>query len=141
MVAASVDFSNLNVKVNAGNGNVVTVKGMLDMSKVGVYVKHAGDSRNFVFEGKVVYMDNKQVSGTMEYKRKGSSILVELRTPFTGYEMTQYFYREKISKKQASVWSKFTYGNNQIIQSTVKIGYAPKYEMLTTIDTPFQGYE
>ncbi|XP_012935328.2 uncharacterized protein LOC101854071 [Aplysia californica] len=145
-------------KVNAGNGNVVALNGALDVSSdisgslsvttplddfsdVGLSFQHSGDLNNFNSEGRVTYMDNKDVSGKLRYKRNGARIVAELKTPVTGYELTRFEYKENNNQRKAFSEGSLLYGDNQVLQSTVKIVYPPNPEMMVTLKTPIRNYE
>ncbi|XP_012938713.2 uncharacterized protein LOC101848113 [Aplysia californica] len=145
-------------KVNAGNGNVVSLQGALDVSSdmsgsltvstpledfsnVGLSFQHSGDLINFNSEGRITYMDNKDVSGKLKYKRSGARITAQIKTPFQGYELTKYEYKQNDNQNQAFYESSLLYGDNQELQSTVKVVYSPNPQLAITVKSPFRNYE
>jgi len=145
-------------KVNAGNGNVVALNGALDVSSditgslsvstpmddftdVGLNFQHSGDLANFNSQGRITYMDNKDVSGKLRYKRNGARITAEVKTPFRGYELTRYEYKENNNQRQAFSEASLLYGDNKVYQSTAKVVYAPNPELAITLKTPIRNYE
>merc|ERR1719239_287482 len=145
--------SSVNAKINAGNDNVMSLKGALDISRdyigsldlstpidgfknIGLSFKHAGSAQLFASEGKVIYKDNKQISGSISFKNSGADILAKLETPFNGFEMTQFSFDGTNFRRKTTAETKLTYGNNQVIKANLKIGYIPNYEMVFDAASP-----
>ncbi|XP_012938168.2 uncharacterized protein LOC106011799 [Aplysia californica] len=145
-------------KVNAGNGNIFVVNGAMDVrsdmsgsltiatpvrgfSDIGLSFQHSGELRNFNSEGRITYMDNKDISGKFGFKLNSVRVIAELKTPFSGYELTRYEYTEKNNRRQASSTSILMYGANQVIKSTTEVVYYPNSEVKVNVQTPFRSYE
>merc|ERR1711879_565562 len=149
--------SAVNVKVVAGKGNRFEIDGTLetlkaikgalkivtpvdDFTNVGVIFQQNGDLQNFNANGKVTYMDGKTISGKIISKRYGSKVMAEVRTPFKGYKVTRFEYKESKNRRQSYAETTVTF-NKKMIQTTYKLVSFPNDEIDFTLKTPFAGYE
>ncbi|GFS10552.1 microsomal triglyceride transfer protein large subunit [Elysia marginata] len=144
--------------VNAGNGNLVALRGSLDASKdvsgsinlntpvegfsdVGLSFEHVGKLKNFKSEGRITYMDGKEISGKAIFKQWRQYAFAELRTPFSGLEYTEYEWSKKDTDTESITETHLVYGNGKVSSSKTVITFKPRPGFSITIKSPTEGYE
>ena len=144
--------------VNAGNGRVVTLRGSMDASKditgnlnlktpiegfsdVGLSFEHSGKMKNFKSEGRVTYMDGKDISGKAIFKQRRPYAFAELKTPFPGYEYTKYEWSRKDTKSDSTTNTYLVYGDGKVTSTETVITFKPRPGFSITIKSPMEKYE
>ena len=112
--------------------------------KVGLNFAHSGNSQKFDSEGKITYMDGKDISGKMnfyKYMWRRLAATAELSTPFKGARNTKAEINYEDNSNGISATAALEYGRRQKMDGTMKLTYSPSFETLVTINTPFDDYK
>ena len=163
-LAASADIESewpqlsISTEVNIGQGRRVTLTGSLDASKgvkgdialstplegfsnVGLSFDHTGKWKNFKSEGRVNYMDGKEISGNLLFKLRKSHFSAELKTPFSGHKNMKFELEQKKTKADSTTTVYLKYGRGKVFQTEATIMTSPKPGFAVTVKTPMEEYE
>merc|ERR550534_1417033 len=131
------EFAQLDGSLNAGNGMEFSLNGKFDGRRAytgSLNVKtpfndfrdlkmsfnHMGNMETFRSNGKVNYMDGKEISASLDVQRMGQNINAEVKTPFEGYESTTFSHNHNINNAQAVFSDKLVFGrDSQEITSNI----------------------
>ena len=135
--SASAEFKNAAEELSGK----LTVNSPFDgFNNIGGSFKHSGDLNRFDSQGSITYMDDKEISGKVNFYRylwRRVEATAELSTPFSGFKSTKAEYRHAGSADSFTCSSSLEYGDSQKISADLRATMSPKYDVTLTVKTPF----
>ncbi len=126
--------ASISAKINAGNGNIATVNGNVDMSSdfvgslkittpikgfsnIGMTVKHNGGLKNFKSDASVMFMDDKEIVANVAFNLRRMAGSAKISTPFQGFSNLAMSFKHTGDMENFDSEAKVMYMDNHEISA------------------------
>ncbi|RUS87829.1 hypothetical protein EGW08_004428 [Elysia chlorotica] len=117
-----------------------------DFNNIGLSFSHIKSEDKFTSEGKILYMNNKDINGKFEFEKnqwRGYIVNAELNTPFENAEKTKVELTLDDTAPSYSAGYSFNYGNNVAYSANGKLNFnsAEAVDGSVEVVLPIEGVE
>ena len=111
---------------------------------IGMSVDHSGSSNNFASEGRIKYMDEKEIFVKFNHFQKmwkRMETTAEVHLPIPNFEYTKMSYRHSSTDDSISCITELSYGPGQRFSTDFQLSLTPKFDMAFLVESTIPDYE
>ncbi|XP_041357851.1 uncharacterized protein LOC121374806 [Gigantopelta aegis] len=111
---------------------------------IGMSVDHSGNVNNFASEGRIKYMDEKEIFVKINHYRnawKRIESTAEVHMPIPKFKYTKIAYRHSSTDNTVSCNTELSYGLGQRLSTDFQLSWSPKFDMSFIVESTIHEYE